>query len=63
MVETLTLWVVLLTLFILVLGGAVLYVWLSGTGQGECKNCGGSGQTVVHGTNGNVQVRCPFCSK
>ncbi len=68
MVETLTTWVVLLSLFIVVLGAITLYVWLSGGGEGggrrgECKNCGGSGQTIVHGTNGNIQIRCPVCSE
>jgi hypothetical protein len=63
MVETLTTWVVLLSLFILVLGAITLYVWLSNPAHGECKNCGGSGQTVVRGTNGNIQVRCPLCSE
>ena len=67
MEETLTTWVVLLSVFIVVLGAITLYVWLSGGegggGRGECRNCGGSGQAVVHGTNGNIQVRCPVCSE
>ena len=63
MVETLTLWLVLLAVFVVVLGGITLYVWLSNPDHGECTNCGGSGQTVVQGTNGNIQLRCPVCSE
>ena len=61
MVETLTLWAAVLTLLVLVLGAALLYVWLGTARRGDCRNCGGSGQTVVQGTNGNVTVRCRYC--
>ena len=65
MVETLTLWVVLLSVFIVLLGAVTLYVWLSSGGgpRGDCPNCGGSGHTVVQHANGNMQVRCPVCSE
>ena len=64
MVETLTAIFVVLSIIAFALICLVVYLIVGRVGSsGDCRECGGSGRTVIHDRAGLMSMRCPNCDR